>query len=144
MLNKISKRIAGVFVASLVAGTLHAQSRLPFDLPSQPLAASLRNVATQAGVNVLFDPPLVEGRQARAIKGDLTADQAFTQLLDGTGLKYRHLDENTITVLGPSQVSVARSADQNTDGNTTDTGGGKASSQDFRVAQVAQAGAGPK
>ena len=100
MLTKI--RVSGIcgFLLSLfVAPALQAQAVSQFDLPAQPLAVSLRAVGSQTGTNVLFDPPLVEGRDAPALKAKLTVRQAFERLLAGTGLKFRFLDEKTITVI---------------------------------------------
>src|SRR5258708_26804353 len=85
------------------AGGVGAQGSSKFDLPSQSLAASLRAVGSQASVNVLFDPPLVEGLQAPALKAQLTADQAFARLLAGSKLKYRFLDSKTVMVISATE-----------------------------------------
>src|SRR5258706_16457705 len=91
-----------LLMASFLSPVAQAQSRSTFDLPSQSLAASLRAVASQTGTNVLFDPPLVEGRMAPPLKAQLTLEQAFTKLLAGTGLKYRYLDDKTVTIVPTS------------------------------------------
>jgi iron complex outermembrane receptor protein len=88
-----------VLIALLATPATWAQPASKFDLPSQSLAASLRAVGTQASVNVLFDPPLVEGLQAPALTAAMTTDQAFAQLLAGTKLKYRYLDSKTVMVI---------------------------------------------
>jgi iron complex outermembrane recepter protein len=88
-----------VVMTFLLAPPLQAQARSVFDLPSQPLATSLRAVASQTGTNVLFDPPLVEGLIAPALKAQLTFNEAFARLLAGTGLKYRLLDDKTVMVI---------------------------------------------
>jgi len=92
-----------VLIALLAAPATWAQTTSKFDLPSQPLATSLRAVGSQASVNVLFDPPLVEGLQAPALKAQLTADQAFARLLAGSRLKYRFLDSKTVMVVSASE-----------------------------------------
>lgn len=143
-------RILGFLALLITSQSLHAQSRTAFDVPAQPLAASLREVATQASVNLLFDPPLVEGRQARALKGSFTTDEALTRLLDGTDLKVRHLDEKTLTVVristpqAPSTVAAASVAADPNQSLNNDRRTGNNNSQDFRVAQVAQANTGPQ
>ena len=42
---------------------------------------------------------MVRDVQTRGANGDITANEAFDQLLDGTGLTYRYLDENTVTIV---------------------------------------------
>jgi len=75
--------------------------REEFILPAQPLGDSLRAVGNQADVNVLFDPAQVERRFAPAIKVSGTVAEALTQLLAGSGLTPRFLNEHTV-VLDPS------------------------------------------
>lgn len=89
-----------VAVLSLVAPVSQAQAMVSqFDLPSQPLPEALRALGSQTSTNVLFDPPLVEGRDAPALKAELTLDQAFARLLAGTGLRHRFLDDKTVMVI---------------------------------------------
>ncbi|MEJ1965034.1 MAG: STN domain-containing protein [Gammaproteobacteria bacterium] len=88
-----------LLLAVAVAGApAFAQSRIHFDLPSQSLAASLRALGSQASTNVLFESQSVEGRDAPALKAELTLDQALSMLLAGTGLKHRFLDDKTVMV----------------------------------------------
>src|SRR5258708_3357742 len=139
--------IGCLLMTLFLAPTIHAQTRSSFDLPAQPLAASLRAVASKTGTNVLFDPPLVEGRVAPALKAQITLDQAFTTLLADTGLTYKYLDEKTVTIISreSSGATDSRRSDQtasNPEANS-DKEPGKNTSQDFHVAQVDQATAGP-
>jgi len=134
--------ICCLLMTLFLASTIHAQARSSFDLPAQPLASSLRAVASQTGTNVLFDPPLVEGRVAPALKAQLTPDQAFMKLLTGTGLTYKYLDDKTVTIISRESSGAADSprsdktpADQEAN---SDKEAGKKASQDFRVAQVDQ------
>lgn len=76
---------------------------LRFDLPSQPLAAALQALGSQSRTNVLFDPPLVEGRDAPALQAELTLDQAFARLLAGTGLQHRFLDDKSVIVTAAAE-----------------------------------------
>jgi outer membrane receptor protein involved in Fe transport len=85
-----------------VAPCAQAEGRVRFDLPSQPLADSLRSVGSQANINILFDPPLISGRVAPSIDDVMTADEALTRLLQGTGIKHEFLNESTV-VLAPAK-----------------------------------------
>jgi iron complex outermembrane recepter protein len=127
------RRLFRVFSCGLTAAVLlatqlaYGQTTYQFDLAAQPLADSLRAVGHLTHINVLFDPPLVDGLRAPALKADLTAEQAFARLLRGTLLKCKFLDDATVTIVSGS------TADAN-----TDIGGGKKASQDFLLAQAVQ------
>ncbi len=64
----------------------HAQATYSFNLPAQDLGQSLRSVARQTGSNIAFDPAVVRGRTAPALRGNFSAEQALERLLDGSGL----------------------------------------------------------
>ncbi len=96
--------------SSLVAATVatllldvqlaHADgSRTEFNLPAQPLAASLRAIAGQTSSNILFDQSLVDGLSARPLKAQLTTEEALKALLRDTGLTYRTTDDKTVMIL---------------------------------------------
>lgn len=57
-----------------------------FDIPAGPLATTLNRIGESAGLLLSFDPALVKGKTAPAIKGRLTAQQALEQALAGSGL----------------------------------------------------------
>ena len=139
---------AGMFaVLSWTALAAQAQARGDLDIPAQPLADSLRSVGSQTSTNILFDPPLVAGRRAPALKGGMTSEQALSRLLAGTGIHHQFLNEKTV-VLAALQGESARyvaSADFTVAAasaaplaDTAATGEGKSSgsSESFRVAQV--------
>ncbi len=54
--------------------------------PAQPLADALTAISRQTGRSLLFNPVLVDGRTARAISGQMSAEEAIARLLHGTGL----------------------------------------------------------
>ena len=64
-----------------------AQTTNAVDLPAQPLAKSLQDVARQTGANVLFAPGAVAGVQAPAITGAASPAAAVSKLIDGTHLE---------------------------------------------------------
>jgi iron complex outermembrane receptor protein len=69
--------------------------------------------------------------------GELTTQEAFTQILAGTGLTYRYLDEKTVTIV---PVASTQAQVQGQGGaNSTDKEGKKASSSEFRLAQAERA-----
>lgn len=57
-----------------------------YDLPAAGLGETLTRIARHSGRAVSVDPTLVAGRQAPAIVGNYTAEQAVRQALNGSGL----------------------------------------------------------
>ncbi|MEJ1964476.1 MAG: secretin and TonB N-terminal domain-containing protein [Gammaproteobacteria bacterium] len=84
-------------IASPVLAQAPATHR--FDVSSQPLGRALNELAAQAGINIYFSPPDVQGKQSPPLKADVSTDDALTQLLAGSRLTFRHLDEQTITIV---------------------------------------------
>lgn len=72
-------------------------------LSAQPLGTALNELARQAGLQLLVRRELVEGKQAPAVNGKLTARQALERLLTGSGL--------TATMEGASVVVNAAPAE---------------------------------
>ena len=70
----------------LAAPLAHAQALYQFDLPEQPLADSLRAIASRAGTNILFDSKDVKGVKAAALRAELSTNDAIKRVLAGTGL----------------------------------------------------------
>lgn len=66
------------------AGLAHAEV---YQLPSGPLAATLNQIASQAGVTLSIDPALTEGKRSAPVSGDYEAIEALNQALHGTGLQ---------------------------------------------------------
>jgi iron complex outermembrane receptor protein len=145
--------IASVMALMVLVGmtsVAQAQSKAVFDLPAQPLADSLRAVGSQTNINLLFDPPLVAGKRAPALKAEVTADEALTRLLVETGIKHEFLNETTIVLAKADAVAsksgkggVSPSAASGDPGKD-DPKEGQKSADTFRVAQVDQASAGPQ
>lgn len=96
----MSGRFRIFFAMSCFAATVAiAQGAIAeFNLPEQGLAESLRAVASTTHINVLFDTRKLAQRRAPALKGRVSADEALTALLAGSGLTYRYLDEKTVVL----------------------------------------------
>jgi iron complex outermembrane receptor protein len=70
-----------------------------FDLPAEPLDKALRDFAAQANCNISYQPAIVAGLQAPAIKGEFTVGGVLALLLKGTRLRAVDVNENTIQIL---------------------------------------------
>ncbi|MBN0980243.1 TonB-dependent hemoglobin/transferrin/lactoferrin family receptor [Pseudomonas hygromyciniae] len=70
-------------IATCLAVSLTAQAEsFKLQLPAQPLAMSLSQVAQQAKIQLLFDEDLLKNIQAPAINGDFTPEVAIRTLLN--------------------------------------------------------------
>jgi outer membrane receptor protein involved in Fe transport len=128
-------------VTLLASELAYAQTTYPFDLPAQPMAESLRAVGRLTHTNILFDPPLVDGLRAPALKATLTLKEAFARLLAGTALKGKFLDDATVTIAreAPPPVSSNPRSDMPSSKSDLDVNGNEEqSSLSDNAARMAQ------
>src|SRR6187549_1034368 len=79
-----STALAGALALS-IAGTAAAQEKV-YNIPAQSLAASLRAYGITSGEQIIFAETMVRGRQAPALQGAYSSDQALAMLLADSGL----------------------------------------------------------
>jgi len=82
-----------------LADNASAAVRKPTHIAAQDLGSALKQLAQNRGLQVLYLSNTVRDVRTHGADGDITANEAFDQLLDGTGLTYRYLDGNTVTVV---------------------------------------------
>jgi Secretin and TonB N terminus short domain len=70
-----------------------------FDIPAQPLVTALRAYGEATGVAVLFDDPLIQGRQSPGVRGIFNPADALRELLAGTGLRAQYAAHGGFTVV---------------------------------------------
>ncbi len=75
-----------------------AQPTIRFDIASQPLPTALLVFGRQSELQVTVDAAATAGRQAPAVIGDFTAEEALSRLLAGSGLTWRYVDAATVTL----------------------------------------------
>lgn len=80
------------------------------DIPPQALAAALQTFAKGSNVQLVYVAEEIDGVRTRGVTGELTQEEALRQLLSGTGLTFKYLDEKTVTIM-PAGTG-ASSADQ--------------------------------
>ena len=72
---------------SLAAMAWAQSAAVDLDIPAQRLDSALRTLARQSGKPIVFSTDIAENRQAPAVKGSLTVDEALQRLLDHSGLE---------------------------------------------------------
>jgi iron complex outermembrane receptor protein len=85
--------------AASSTSALTSEIKLHFDLPAGPMDKALRDFAVQANRNISYEPSIVSGLQAAAIKGEFTVGDALTLLLKGTKLRAVDINTKTIRIL---------------------------------------------
>ena len=111
------KQICGVLgCLSFGAGVAYGSeaSGLPatfsFNIDRQPLDGALQQLARQSGLQVIFFSSVTDGLAAPAIEGTHTLDSAMGELLAGSGLSFRVIDDQTIEVRPPRMRAARRSS----------------------------------
>jgi len=69
-----------------------------FDIASQPLDRALTVYSAQAHIQVLVAGELTSGLPSSGASGTYTPEEALHRLLEGTGLTYRFLSPDTVTL----------------------------------------------
>lgn len=75
------------------AGQLRA-----FNIPPQPMASALRQLAAESGLQIAFTTGDIGNLQGKGVQGAMSARQALTQLLAGTGVTFRFTGQNTVAL----------------------------------------------
>lgn len=96
--------IAAVIVWSAPAAAQPVR-QVEYALPAQDLSASLREVSTRSGTNIIAPSELVGGRQAPALRGRFGSREAVERLLFGTGLRVSEIDGTLI--VGRADIAAA-------------------------------------
>jgi iron complex outermembrane recepter protein len=94
-------------------------ARKPTHIPAQELGPALKQLADDRELHLLYFSDTVRNLRTAGASGELSAEEALTALLNGTGLSFRHVDHTAIAIVPPA------SSDSNA--RTATTAGGKAS-----------------
>ena len=94
---------AAISLASVCAPAL-ADS---YQLPAAPLASTLTQIASQAGIVLSIDPALTANKQSAPVDGDYDALGALQQALRGSGLQLQQNSAGTYNLAPAPQAAVA-------------------------------------
>ena len=98
--------LAVLLAAALVQSAL-AQEQKTIKLEPQDLAAAIRSLAEQTGIQVLFAAEDLKGMKSPALEGSMPADEALKRLLAGSGYSFK--------ATGPSTYVIERAAGEPTE-----------------------------
>lgn len=83
---------------SAIPVAAEAQVARAIALPAQPLATTLHIIARKFGIELLFAPDALAGRQAPAISGPLTAEQALANALADSGFTAHRISNGSYVI----------------------------------------------
>jgi hypothetical protein len=102
----VATMIGCLSTAGAIAATdALAAIRRPTSIPEQLLDDALQILAKERDVQMIYPYAVVAERHTGGAQGELTVGEALDQLLAGTGLQYRYLDDKTITISSARQTS---------------------------------------
>ncbi len=91
----------GAFAQMVVSSAMTADQSKRFSIPAGSLAKALTSFGAQSGKQVSVETSVIQGLSSPGVVGRMTAQQALTRLLAGTGLTYRLLG-NVVTLVKAS------------------------------------------
>jgi len=95
--------VAIAFSAPLLSAQLmaadQASSVRAYNLPSAPLASTLNQIASQAGLALSLNPSLAAGKTSAPVKGQFDATGALREALRGTGLQLEQSSAGTFSLV---------------------------------------------
>ncbi|CAI8998408.1 TonB-dependent siderophore receptor [Pseudomonas sp. IT-P291] len=86
--------VSSQLVAAEQASSLHA-----YNLPTAPLANTLNQIASQAGLALSLNPSLAAGKTSAPVKGQFDAAGALREALRGTGLQLEQSSAGTYSLV---------------------------------------------
>ena len=84
-----------------------ASSVRAYNLPAAPLATTLNQIASQAGLALTLNPALAAGKTSAPVKGQFDAQGALREALRGTGLQLEQSSVGTYTLMPVPEGVVA-------------------------------------
>jgi iron complex outermembrane recepter protein len=104
--------VARLFLCGMV-GTLlsawshpvHADMALAVGIAPQPVAAALAEFAHQTGLQLVYVSQVAQARASKGARAGLSAADALTELLDGTGLSFQFLNARTVRIFESAAVA---------------------------------------
>jgi outer membrane receptor protein involved in Fe transport len=87
-----------IAVAADAAATQPELKTYAFDIPVGDLARGIESIGEISGLQIAYDNSFLNGKRGGAIKGQLTAQQALTRLLAGSGFTWQQVSENSVAI----------------------------------------------
>jgi hypothetical protein len=113
---------------------------LTADIPAAPLAQALEGFARQTGLQLIFVSEVLGDQRSNAVSAGLSANEALTRTLQGTGLKFEYLTARSIRILAaaaaPSREATTNVPPRDEPQEVIDTANRPLVTGRFRKAQI--------
>ena len=97
-------------LATAVASAAEIAPVLSDDIPAQPLAPALHAFADRTGLQLVYLSELARNRLTHGATRGLPVAEALAQLLAGSGLTFKFIDEHTVSILAARDAKPAHRA----------------------------------
>lgn len=101
--------VAGLLASAAcgLAGNAWAQEQrqgrqFTFNIAVKPVTQAVNDIGRITGLSVVFRENEAIAKRGRAVSGSMTAEEALSTLLDGTGLSYRFSNSTTVQIYDPA------------------------------------------
>ena len=102
--------LSAPLTSTLLIAAEQASSARSYNLPSGPLAATLNQIASQAGITLAIDSSLLAGKTSAPVNGQLEATTALREALRGSGLQLVPGNNGSFTLIAIPQGVIALEA----------------------------------
>jgi iron complex outermembrane recepter protein len=125
------------------ADDVRAAIRKPTNIPAESLSAALQQLAKDRNFQIVYVSEEVNSLRTAGAVGEFSTEEALKELLKGTGMTYRYLDEKTVTILPASTTSGTSGNGATSPGSPPPTSASgdtqkNSTAQRFLLAQAAQ------
>lgn len=108
----VAVAVACLATASLsVADAVEAAARKNTNIPAQGLGPALQSLAKDRGLQLVYVSTEVNSLRTRGANGELTAEEALNQLLDGTGLTFKMFGDGAVGIVSAEAEAPAAAVD---------------------------------
>lgn len=97
------KTCLSAVIAMSLGATANAQQHSPststtYAVPAGDLVKAINEISRSAGVQIVYDIKLLEGKHSSGLSGTMTLEQALMRALDGSGLNWEWVNDKTISI----------------------------------------------
>jgi outer membrane receptor for ferric coprogen and ferric-rhodotorulic acid len=101
--------VSGLSIQAAQAQQITSQ-QFGFEIAPKPVTQAVNEIGRTAGLSVVFSENQSFTAVGRQVRGSMTAAQALTMLLTGTGLSFRFSNANTVQIFRPSAADDSSAA----------------------------------
>ncbi|MET0776194.1 MAG: TonB-dependent siderophore receptor [Pseudomonas mandelii] len=103
----IAIALCAPLASSQLIAAEQASSVRAYNLPAAPLASTLNQIASQAGLALSLNPSLAAGKTSAPVKGQYDAASALREALRGTGLQLEQSSAGTYSLVAIPEGTLA-------------------------------------